>query len=217
MGKASSFPVPYSSLLVSSKITHLTKLYIGMYRIYSIKLATTSNKRPSLWEENLISAHPNPRPPRFCNLLDITSNYHSHTPLQHCSSQSGIWPNHLPGTLLNIYHKRCLTRFTEPIPAEIFFDITSVWFLNVRFSSIKTPRDLVEYNLPLIIGNCNKVCIVATNNFFTYLAKGLYLGLFYFFYTVLNDLPNCLSNSEPRMYAANTHADIGTSIQFRSL
>ena len=85
MGKASSFPFPYSSLLVSSKITHLTKLYIGMYRIYSIKLAITSNKRPSLWEENLISAHPNPRPPRFCNLLDITSNYHSHTPLQHCS------------------------------------------------------------------------------------------------------------------------------------
>ena len=66
MGKAGSFPFPYSSLLVSSKITHLTKLYIGMYRIYSIKLATTSNKRPSLWEENLISAHvprPPPRPP----------------------------------------------------------------------------------------------------------------------------------------------------------
>ena len=49
--------------------------------------------------------------------------------------------------------------------------------------------------------------IVTTSNFFTYLAKGLYLGLFYFFYTLLNDLPNCLSNSEPRMYADAIHAD----------
>ena len=30
----------------------------GMYRIYSIKLATNSNKGPSRWEENVINAQP---------------------------------------------------------------------------------------------------------------------------------------------------------------
>ena len=63
------------------------------------------------------------------------------------------------------------------------------------------------------------MCVVycGYQQFLHYLAKGLYLGLVYFLYTLLNDLPNCLSNSEPRMYADDTRADIGTSMQFRSL
>ena len=48
---------------------------------------------------------------------------------------------------------------------------------------------------------------MATSDFFTYLAKGLYLGLCYLLYTLLNDLPNSLSNSEPRMCADGTYAD----------
>ena len=41
--------------------------------------------------------------------------------------------------------------------------------------------------------------------FWTILSLGA--PVFYFFYTLLNDLPDCLSNSEPRMYADDTHAD----------
>ena len=81
---------------------------------------------------------------RFCNLLDNTLNYPSHTgPIQHCSSQSGIGPNHDRCCAGFQGGKQCRNRFIEPIPEEI---LTSVWFLHVRFSSIKTPRDLVEYN-----------------------------------------------------------------------
>ena len=35
----------------------------------------------------------------------------------------------------------------------------------------------------------------------------LCLSGFELYYTLLNDLPNCLSDSEPRMYADDTHAD----------
>ena len=69
---------PFSPL---KNYTPYEALY-GMYRIYSIKLATTSNKRPSHWEEIVINAQPRIR------------EYPSHTPYNTAVyGQSGIEPN----------------------------------------------------------------------------------------------------------------------------